>query len=126
MGTFKIKDAESLTLKSKETDECIVIDYLNNYELEKEDRYCIVDGEDVTFKHEEITKIENPVMLELEMNFTFKQKDYSVIIYNVSEDYVVRCPEIVGEYCQNIIKQLAIEGHKFVNGEHIDFQKYLV
>lgn len=126
MGEFKIKDGTNFTLKSKDTDECIVIDYLNNYELEKEDEYCIVDGEDVTFKHEEITKIENPVMLELEMNFTFKQKDYSVMIYNVSEDYVVRCPEIVEEYCQNIIKQLVVEEHEFVNGERIDFKKYLV
>lgn len=113
-------------MKSKETDEGIVIDYLNNYDSDKEDELCIVDGKDVVFKPKETTKIENPVMLEFEMNFTFKETDYNVMIYNVSEDYIARCPEIVEEYCHNIIKQLVVEGHEFINGERIDFKKYLV
>lgn len=94
-------------------------------------KYTIKDTKDVVIesgrdKSKEIIKLDDSVMREFEMTFTFKEVDYNVMIYNVSEDYIARCPEIVEEYCYNIINKLAREGHEFINGERIDFQKYLV
>lgn len=131
MGEFKIKDGTNFTLKSEESEECIDIDYVNDYELDTDNEFCIVDGEDVVIESgknesEEIIGFDDFVMRECDMSFTFEEIDYKVTIYNIENKYINICPEIVEERCYNIINKLAVEGHKFVNGERIDFEKYLV
>ena len=133
MGEFNIKHATKCTLKAINSDECIEIDYLSDSELTTEDDndICTVGGEDVVIEvdTDELKKsfvFDDSTTLSCDMEFALENVNYNITINNILGKYIERCPEIVAEYCYNIIHKLVKEGHEFINGEVIDFQKYLV
>lgn len=132
MGEFNIKNASNFTLRPIGSDEGIELDYLNNRKLDMCDneKYIANEGSlifnvDVD-RSKELSMLNDNEIANCNMKFTFKNTGYSVTINNIPGKYVSKCPELVGEYCRNIIYKLAEEGHIFADGEIIDFQKYLV
>lgn len=98
MGEFKIKSAiNNFILRPIYLDECVELN-LNDYKL---------------------------TTYNFNMSFTFKNIKYNININNVSYKYVNN-PKLLSEYCKNILYNLVEEEHEFINGEVIDFQKYLI
>lgn len=133
MGEFKIKNATNFMLKAIDSDECIEIDYLNDFELDTEEgnEKYYNNEESLTFKvdtdkSKQLFVFNESETFDFDISFTFENIKYNITINNIPGRYVNDNPELVGEYCKNILYKLAEEGHKFVNGEIIDFQKYLV
>lgn len=63
--------------------------------------------------------------IETVWKFEINEQTYRVKIGNIATEYMV-CPEIVKEYCVNIIRKLYKEGYRFDDDKVIDFKEYLV
>lgn len=129
----------SVSFNGKKT---VELDYLNDVNICKEyyskhsnkfnkiNENSLFNLKDSEFKNKLSDDLENS-NTEIKCKFDIEDKTYKTTIGNIPIKYMIRngevvVPEIVKEYCVNIVRRLYEEGYRFDDNKVICFQEYLV